>query len=66
MNYLVVERLEYLTACIKLSSTTHKIVPAPVRFDSLESFNVELGGTDGMPANLSRYGEESITFVFDI
>ncbi|KDR81196.1 hypothetical protein GALMADRAFT_241746 [Galerina marginata CBS 339.88] len=41
---------------VNLSSTTHKLVPVSVRFDSLESFNIELGGTDGMPANLFRYG----------
>jgi hypothetical protein len=44
-----------LSYCAKsqLSSTTHKLVPEPVHFDSVESFNVELGGADGMPANLS-------------
>ncbi|KDR82201.1 hypothetical protein GALMADRAFT_60122, partial [Galerina marginata CBS 339.88] len=41
---------------VTLCSTTHKALPVSVRFDSLESFNIELGGTDGMPANYFRYG----------
>ena len=59
------QRAGPLSYCAKsqLSSTTHKLVPGPVRFDSVESFNVELGGVDGMPANLFRYGKESMGFT---
>ena len=52
-----------LSYCAKsqLSSTTHALVPVSVHFDNKESFNIELGGIDGMPANIFRYGEDSIT-----
>ncbi|KIM42348.1 hypothetical protein M413DRAFT_27133 [Hebeloma cylindrosporum] len=41
---------------VTLSSTTQKLLPPSVRFDSKESFNIELGGMDGMYPNLLRYG----------
>jgi hypothetical protein len=31
--------------------------PKGVRFGSVDAFNAELGGRDGMPSNLVRYGK---------
>jgi NAD(P)-dependent dehydrogenase (short-subunit alcohol dehydrogenase family) len=41
---------------VTLSSTTHSMPPKGVRFSSLADFNTEIGGKDGMPANVTRYG----------
>jgi NAD(P)-dependent dehydrogenase (short-subunit alcohol dehydrogenase family) len=41
---------------IMVSSTTHTLPPPGVRLNSLDAWNAELGGIDGMPSNLVRYG----------
>jgi NAD(P)-dependent dehydrogenase (short-subunit alcohol dehydrogenase family) len=44
---------------VTVSSTTHELPPRGIRFRSIEDFNADMGGKDGMPANLIRYGESA-------
>lgn len=47
-----------------MSSTTHFLVPAGFKFDTPESFNAELGGTDDPKSNIARYGQSySVSFL---
>jgi len=41
---------------VTVSSTTHSILPRPVRFRSLEDFNTDFDGDDSLQYNLQRYG----------
>ncbi|EIM90579.1 NAD-P-binding protein [Stereum hirsutum FP-91666 SS1] len=41
---------------VNMSSTTHFLVPAGFKFDTPESFNADLGGTDDPKSNIARYG----------
>jgi len=46
---------------VTLSSTAHVLPLKGVKFDSIDAFNAEMGGRDGMPNNLVRYGEQNLS-----
>ncbi|KAF5369612.1 hypothetical protein D9757_010449 [Collybiopsis confluens] len=41
---------------VSLTSMSHKHTPATARFNSIEAFNNDFGGTDDMKSNYVRYG----------
>ncbi|THU86895.1 short-chain dehydrogenase [Dendrothele bispora CBS 962.96] len=48
---------------VTLSSATHTTVPQTARYDSVEAFNNDFGGTDNMEFNYVRYGYSKLANI---
>ena len=48
----------------QVASTSHSLVPEGITFNSVDDFNIELGGQDDFKSNMMRYGTNNPLILY--